>query len=60
MYTVRANDPSGRPMTFACGTADQALDKAQELTSRGFSEVFVTAPSGQVWSAAAFARRMGD
>lgn len=60
MYTVKANDPNGRPAVFACGTADQALDRAQELTSRGFSQVFVTAPSGQVWSAAAFARQMGD
>ena len=60
MYTVKANDPSERPKVFACGTADQALDKAQELTSRGFSQVFVTAPSGQVWSAAAFVRHMGE
>lgn len=60
MYTVKANDPRGRPMVFACGTADQALDRAQELAGRGFVEVFVIAPNGQRWSAAAFARHMGD
>ncbi len=58
MYTVKANDPAGRPATFACGTADQALEKTWELTRRGFKDIVVTDPKGRASDAAAFERSL--
>lgn len=60
MYKVKAVDPQGRAMTFACGTADQALDTAEDLAGRGFREIYVVEPRGQVRTMAAFARLMGE
>ena len=60
MYTVKAIDPADRAMTFACGTAEQALDRAQSLASRGFREIYVVEPRGQVRTMAAFERLMGE
>lgn len=58
MYTVKANDPAGRPATFACGTADQALEKTWELARRGFKDIVVTDPKGRASDAAAFERSL--
>lgn len=58
MYTVKATDPAGRAMTFACGTADQALEKTWELQRRGFREIMVADPKGKAQTAAAFERAM--
>ena len=58
MYTVKANDPAGRAMRFACGTADQALEKTWELARRGFRDILVADPKGKEWNAAAFERSM--
>jgi hypothetical protein len=43
-------------MTFACGTSEQALQKAQELTWRGFRDIVVIDPSGKGTGAKEFAR----
>lgn len=56
MYKVKATDPHGQPVTVACGTAEQAVEKALELEARGFRDVMVTDLKGQVRSAAKFAR----
>ncbi|GJD45047.1 hypothetical protein MKK70_10335 [Methylobacterium sp. E-041] len=58
MYTVKANDHAGRPATFACGTADQALEKTWELARRGFKDIVVTDPKGHASNAAAFERSL--
>lgn len=60
MYKVKANDPNGRAVTFACGTDEQALERAQELAGRGFRDITVVAPSGQVRTLRAFERLMGE
>ena len=60
MYRVKANDHEGRAVVFACGTADQALDRANELASRGFKDIYVVEPRGQVRTMAAFARLMDE
>ena len=59
MYKVKANDPSGRAVTFACGTDEQALERAQELAGRGFRDITVVEPRGQVRTLKAFERLMG-
>ncbi len=53
MYIVKATSHAG-PVSFACGTLDQALDRLADLSSRGFQEVSVKDPKGKEWSAAAF------
>jgi hypothetical protein len=60
VYKVKANDPAGRAMTFACGTAEQALEQAQSLAGRGFRDIYVVEPRGQVRTFAAFERLMGE
>lgn len=59
MYKVKANDPNGRAVTFACGTDEQALERAQELAGRGFRDITVVEPRGQVRTLKAFERLMG-
>lgn len=58
MYIVRASNHSGA-VSFACGTPDQAIDKAAELLSRGFTDVKIKDLTGQSWSPAVFAGRHG-
>lgn len=58
LYKVKANDHLGRSATFACGTADQALEKTWELARRGFKDILVIDPKGQESSATAFERTM--
>lgn len=60
LYRVKANDPAGRTVTFACGTADQALEKTWELQGRGFRDIFVADPAGKEWAADAFERFMDE
>ena len=60
MWKVKANDPQGRPATFACGTDEQALERAQELASRGFRDIYVVEPKGQARTLRAFERLMGE
>jgi hypothetical protein len=43
-------------MTFACGTAEQALERVQELTGRQFRDIVVIDPSGKEAGAEQFAR----
>lgn len=58
MYKIKANDTAGRVAIFACGTADQALEKTWELAGRGFKDILVIDPKGQEMNAAAFERSM--
>ncbi|MDR7035840.1 MULTISPECIES: hypothetical protein [Methylobacterium] len=58
MFTVKGVDPSGRAMSFACGTDEQAMEKTWELQRRGFRDVMVVNPSGRVYGAAAFERTL--
>ena len=51
MYLVKASSHRG-PVTVACGTADQAIEKAAELASRGFAAILITDPNGKEWTAA--------
>lgn len=55
---MKANDYAGRALVFACGTADQALEKTWELAGRGFKDISVADPKGQEMKAAAFERAM--
>jgi hypothetical protein len=43
-------------MTFACGTAEQAVERALELTGRRFRDIVVIDPSGKQAGAAEFVR----
>lgn len=58
MYIVKATNHAG-PVSFACGTADQALDKSDELSARGFKDVTIKDPKGKEWTAAAFSQAQG-
>ncbi|GLS56949.1 hypothetical protein [Methylobacterium gregans] len=58
MYKVRGTDPSGRVMTFACGTDEQAMEKTWELQRRGFRDVVVLDPKGKELNARAFERSL--
>ncbi|CAM3132949.1 hypothetical protein JHFBIEKO_3931 [Methylobacterium mesophilicum] len=58
VFTVKGIDPSGRVMTFACGTDEQAMEKTWELVRRGFREIVVADPKGKEMSAAAFERSL--
>lgn len=60
MWTVKANDPAGRAMRFACGTDEQALERAQELAGRGFGDIYVVDPRGQARTLRVFERLMGE
>lgn len=60
MWKVKANDPSGRAVTFACGTDEQALERAQELEGRGFRDIYVVEPRGQARTLRAFRQLMGE
>ncbi len=55
---MTGTDPTGRAMTFACGTDEQALERTLELERRGFREVAIIDRSGREHSAAAFERAM--
>ncbi|MBM0206516.1 hypothetical protein JNW90_28570 [Micromonospora sp. STR1s_5] len=46
--------------SFACGTAEQAIEKLRELIARGFQDVTVTDPNGRKWTADEFQRITGD
>ena len=59
VFTVKGIDPSGRVMTFACGTDEQAMEKTWELQRRGFREVVVVDPQGRELAAAVFERSLG-
>lgn len=59
MYKVTGTDPTGRTLSFACGTDEQALDKVRELERRGFRDISVADPKGQQKTAAAFERSLG-
>ena len=58
VYIVKAADHRGST-SFACGTPDQALDKAFELTDRGFTDVTIKDPKGKEWTAAALESSLG-
>ena len=58
MFIVKGIDPSGRAMTFACGTDEQAMEKTWDLQRRGFRDVVVVDPRGQERTAAAFERSL--
>lgn len=55
MFKIKAKDHRGE-RTFACGTADQAFDKAEELAGQGLTVLAVVDPAGKEWTAAAFKR----
>lgn len=59
MYKVTGTDPTGRVLTFACGTDLQALDRVRELMARGFRDISVADPRGQQTGGAAFERTVG-
>ncbi|MFL1873732.1 hypothetical protein ACIKT0_00640 [Hansschlegelia beijingensis] len=56
MFKVKAVDPLGRPKMFVCGTAEQALVRAEELVGRGYGDIVVTDPRGTEHRLAAFKR----
>ncbi|KAB1069902.1 hypothetical protein [Methylobacterium planeticum] len=58
MFTVKGVDPSGRAMSFACGTDEQAMEKTWELQRRGFRDIVVVEPGGREVAAAAFERSL--
>lgn len=58
MFTVKGIDPSGRAMTFACGTDEQAMEKTWELQRRGFRDIVVIDHTGKERSASAFERSL--
>ncbi len=58
MFRVKGIDPTGRAMTSACGTDEQAMEKTWELQRRGFREVVVIDHSGKELSAPAFERSL--
>ncbi|BCM82202.1 hypothetical protein NS228_04365 [Methylobacterium indicum] len=59
MYKVTGTDPTGRALTFACGTDLQALDKVRELMGRGFRDISVADPKGRRTSGTAFEHSVG-
>lgn len=59
LYKVIGTDPTGRALTFACGTDLQALDKVRELMTRGFRDISVSDPKGRQTSGAAFEHSVG-
>lgn len=56
MFKVKARDPRGQLMNFACGTADQVLERIWELTRRGFRDILVADPGGKEMTGSAFER----
>jgi len=58
VFTVKGIDPSGRAMTSACGTDEQAMEKTWELKRRGFRNVVVLDPKGHELGAVAFERSL--
>jgi hypothetical protein len=54
MYKVKATDHRGAPVTYACGTPDQAYEKVLELTGQRFGAVRVVDPAGKEYTGAAF------
>ena len=45
MYKVKATRRGGT-VTFACGTAEQAMGKLLELTAQGLADIRVIDPAG--------------
>ena len=58
VFRVKGIDPRGRTITFACGTDEQAMEKAWELQRRGFRHLVVIDPTGRELEAAAFERSL--
>ena len=58
MFTVKGIDPSGKAMTFACGTDEQAMEKTWELRRRGFQAIVVVDQKGKELGDAAFERSL--
>ncbi len=57
MYVVKATGRTG-PASFACGSAYQALVKADDLTDRGFKEIRIIDPNGKEWTVSALERSL--
>ncbi len=57
MSVVMAIGRTG-PASFACGSADQALVKADELTDRGFKELRIIDPNDKEGTASALERSL--
>jgi hypothetical protein len=58
VYIVKAADHRGST-NFACGTPEQALDRALELAGRGFKNVIIKDRQGNEWTAAALEASLG-
>jgi len=58
VLTVKGTGPSGKAMTFACGTDEQAMEKTWELRRRGCRDVVVIDPKGKEHGDAAFERSL--
>ena len=56
MYKVKATR-NGGAMTFAAGTAEQAVDKVLELLGQGLKDVRVVSPAGAEMAAEDFKRK---
>ncbi|MBM0204684.1 hypothetical protein JNW90_17570 [Micromonospora sp. STR1s_5] len=59
MFIVRGASEMG-PVSIACGTSGQALEKVLQLLGRGFQNVTVTDPTGRSRSADEFLRIAAD
>lgn len=56
MYKVKATASTG-PVTFGCGTPEQAMEKVVELIARGLGDVRVIDPAGKETTADDFKRK---
>ena len=56
MYKVKATGPNG-PVSFACGTDEQAFDRVLQLLRFGLEDVGVVDPAGKVSTAEQFRRK---
>jgi hypothetical protein len=59
MFIVKGTSNAGSS-SFACGTADQALEKVRELVGRGFQSITVTDPKGRCRTGDEFQRGFDD
>jgi hypothetical protein len=58
LFKVKAVDHTGRAVTFACGTAEQALERSHELARRGFRDIVVLGKDDKEVSASALERSL--
>lgn len=58
VYIVKATDHRG-PVSYACGTVYQALERASDLAGRGVKDVIIKDPKGKEWDPQALEASLG-